>query len=86
MQWVEIRQLMPDRWVLVEAFRSRADGGNWILEDMSLIRAHVHAGDAWDECQALRKDKPDREFCVLSTRWDEPKVEERFRTGYHRSP
>jgi hypothetical protein len=73
--------MLPDRWVLVESFRARKEGADWMLEDMALIRVFVHAGDAWKECQALHEAKPGREFCVLSTLWEEPKVEERFWFG-----
>jgi len=73
--------MQPNRWVLVEALRSRKEGGDWILEDMALIRVCAHAGDAWSEYKALHEAKPDRELCVLSTTWDEPKIEEKLWLG-----
>jgi hypothetical protein len=76
MEWAEIRRMQPDAWVLVEALRSRTDGLVWVLEDMALIQVFSDAADAWKEYEVLHKAKPDREFWVFSTNWQESKVKE----------
>lgn len=76
MRWDEIRRMQPDRWVLVEALLAHTEGTFWVLDDMALIQVFPHAADAWEEYHILHKAKPDRELCILSTNWEESKVEE----------
>ena len=76
MRWDEIRRMQPDKWVLVEALRLHTEGKFWVLDDMALIQVFAHAADAWEEYHVLHKTKPDRELYILSTRSDEPKIEE----------
>ena len=83
MRWDEIRRMQPDKWVLVEALRSRSEDGWWIIEDMALIQVFPHAAEAWEEYKALHKVESDRELCVLSTRWDGAKIEEMVWLGVH---
>ncbi|MBI5568682.1 MAG: hypothetical protein HY914_01935 [Desulfomonile tiedjei] len=75
MQWVEIRRMQPDAWVLVEALQVHFEDKFWVFDDLALIRAFAGSAEAWSEYEALHKAKPDRDLWVLSTEWPEPKVE-----------
>ncbi len=38
MQWSEVRELYPNRWVLVEAAHSRIEGGKQYVDEVVVIR------------------------------------------------
>lgn len=76
MRWDEIRRMQPDAWVLVEALRSHDEGKLWVIDDMALIDSFESEAEAWNTFETLRKEKPGRDFWVLSTMADEPKVEQ----------
>lgn len=38
MKWSEVRELYPDRWVMVTALDSRVENGKQYVEDVAVVR------------------------------------------------
>jgi hypothetical protein len=65
MEWNEIRQTFPRRWVLVEALEAHSDAGRRILEELAVVDYFSDPIAAWQRYKALHHRLPDREFYIL---------------------
>ncbi len=68
MNWEELRQQYPQRWVVVEAFGAYTEQGKRIVPRLELI---ADFGDdwkpAWERYEALHDADRRREYYVLHT-------------------
>jgi hypothetical protein len=68
MNWQEIRQKYPHRWVVVEAFNAYTENGQRVIPHLELI---ADFGDdwepAWERYKALHHAAKHREYYPLHT-------------------
>lgn len=68
MNWQELRQAYPHRWLVVEAFGAYTDNGHRVIPHLEVI---AEFGDdwkaAWARYKALHHADQQREYYVLHT-------------------
>ncbi len=77
MNWQQIRELYPHRWVVVEALDAHTEIGKRIVNQMSLVDAFGDDwGDAWECYKQVHQIDRGREYYVLHTTNAELDIEE----------
>jgi hypothetical protein len=73
--WDEIRQIYPNRWVLIEAIH--AETVNYIreIQSMTVINTFDDFQGAWMAYLAYHRAQPKREFYVLHTKREQLNIE-----------
>lgn len=76
MQWEEIRQRYPGRWLLVEAVEAHSDAGRRYLDDLAVVGLFQDSGSAMKSYQDHHHRSPQRELYVLHTDREALDIEE----------
>ncbi|MFW5438673.1 hypothetical protein [Paenibacillus apiarius] len=67
MKWVNIRDIYPDRWVLVEALAAHSNNHKRTIQEMSVISQYDNPKHAWASYKKLHLSEPTRELYVFYT-------------------
>ncbi|WCF10619.1 hypothetical protein NDS46_12570 [Paenibacillus thiaminolyticus] len=67
MKWVNIRDVYPERWVLVEALAAHSNNHKRTIEEMSVICEYDNPKHAWASYKKLHLSEPTRELYVFYT-------------------
>ena len=81
MRWEEIRQRLPNEWLLVEALKAHTENGKRIVEDLSVVDVYADSPSAWDAYTELHQVDPFREYYVLHTSREKLDIEHRSGVG-----
>jgi hypothetical protein len=80
MKWQDIRQIFPDKWVLIEAIEAYTTEEHFrIVEQLSLIDAFSDFFDAMDMYKHIKRQMPQRELFVVHTQKEELEIKVRYR-------
>lgn len=77
MQWQEIRQVYPSRWLLVEAIAAHSEGDKRVLDQLAVVAMFDDSIAAMESYSRLHREAPVRELYVLHTSRDLLDIEER---------
>ncbi len=77
MQWRDIRNHYPDRWLLVEAIKAHSENDKRILEDLAVVDTFDDSDQAMKGYAVLHREAPQRELYVFDTDREELDVSER---------
>jgi hypothetical protein len=67
MEWSEIRQAYPHRWLLVEALEAHSAAGKRILDDLAVVQSFPDGMAAMKGYKELHHRAPNRDLYVLHT-------------------
>jgi hypothetical protein len=67
MKWVNIRDIYPYRWVLVEALETHSNNYKRSIDDMSVVSDFDDPKHAWASYKKLHLAEPSRELYVFYT-------------------
>lgn len=67
MQWTEIRNHYPHRWLLIEAIKAHFEANKRILDDISVVGSYPDSVTAMKRYTQLHQEAPDRELYVFHT-------------------
>lgn len=81
MIWDEIRNLYPNKWMLVEATVAHSEDHNRILDELEVIDEFKDSPTALQRYKEEHHKYPMREFFVLHTSREILKIEERRWVG-----
>lgn len=77
MDWQQIRELYPHRWVVVEALQAHSESGRRVIDMMSLVDAFGDEWtDAWKCYKRVHQADRGREYYVLHTTVADLDIEE----------
>jgi hypothetical protein len=76
MQWQEIRERYPERWLLLEALEAHTEAGQRILDRLAVVDAFDDWKTAFDNYRNLHRQAPLREFYVLHADREQPDIRE----------
>ena len=85
MNWQEIREHYPHRWLLVEAVQAHSSEGRRILDEMAVLQAYPTARPAMQAYLEQHRRSPERELYVLHADREEPGIDERHWLGLRRA-
>ena len=54
MQWQEIRERYPHRWLVLEAVEAHSEGGRRFLDDLDVLAEHDDIAQATDTYRRLQ--------------------------------
>ena len=81
MQWQQIRERFPHRWLVLEATEAHSEGDRRILDDLSVLAEPQDINEAIVIYRKLHRGRPFGEFYVLHTSREALDVRERFWAG-----
>ncbi|MEK4514178.1 hypothetical protein NSS64_02775 [Paenibacillus sp. FSL H8-0122] len=81
MNWGEITELHPSRFVLVEAIKASSSNRMRQLEDMAVIQDYDNPQEAWSGYKKLHKLHPNRKLYVFHSSRNDVEVVEEFFAG-----
>lgn len=81
MKWSEIRNLFPDRFVLIEATKATSVKQRRTIEDMYVVDKYNSSTEAWSGYKEHHKEHPDREYYIFHTSKENVEVVEQFFNG-----
>jgi len=84
-KWEDVRQLCPNRWVLVEAIEVYTNDERCIWENVGLIEQFEEWSTAWEVYEALHRKQPEREMFLFHTRQPVLEITVLRNTGYWHS-
>ncbi|GIN63667.1 hypothetical protein J27TS8_36600 [Robertmurraya siralis] len=84
MKGSEVRQLFPERCVLVEALKSETRGKERIIEEMSVIDDFENGNAAWKVYKKLHAENQNRELYIFHTNNEQIKIIEQPYIGVRR--
>ena len=67
MQWPEIRERFPHKWLLIEVIKAHTDGKKRVFEDIAVLDTFDDSLAALHHFSNLHKELPQRELFVLHT-------------------
>ena len=67
MDWKNVRQNYPKKWLLVEAIDAHSESGKRILDQLSVLNTFHDSLTAMRSYKELHKKSPQRELYVLHT-------------------
>ena len=80
MQWDEVREMHPDRWLVIEALEAHTtETSQRILDRIAVIEECPDSSIAWRRCWKLNRENRSRELYAVSTRTAVLDIEEGFR-------
>ncbi len=65
MQWREIRDHYPNRWLLLEALAAHTEAEKRIVDELAIVGAFADSASALRRYRDLHHESPTREFYVL---------------------
>jgi hypothetical protein len=77
MQWREIRQAYPDRWLIVEALEAHNTGAQRELDRLAVIEECADGTQCFNRYQELHVRYPEREFYFVHTSREQLEILER---------
>ena len=81
MNWQQVQERFPSRWLLVEAIEAHSIHGSRVLDDLSVVQEYSSGRDALIGYLEHHRRAPHRELYVLHTDRVELAVEEGERIG-----
>ncbi|MDQ0220663.1 hypothetical protein ELQ35_05965 [Peribacillus cavernae] len=81
MQWEEVRQAYPEKWVVLEAIESYSQDNIRVVKDMAVLDCFDDSMQALRRHAELHKQKPDREFYFFHTSRENLDIHEKKWTG-----
>lgn len=84
MNWKEVRNQYPSKWVLVEAIKAHSSENKRIVEQMAVISEYPNSKDAWRGYKDLHLINSSRELYIFHTMNEEIEVEEERFIGIRR--
>lgn len=81
MQWQEIRERYPERWLLLEALEAHTEAGQRVLDRLAVIDSFDDSTSALASYRLLHRQAPQREFHVLHTSREQPDIRVRYWHG-----
>lgn len=67
MEWQEVRENFPSKWVVIEALQSHSESDLRILDNIAVVNTFPDSLEAMRYYRSLHKQAPDKELYVLST-------------------
>lgn len=67
MKWSNVRNIYPNRWVLVEALATHSNNHQRSIEEMSVVSEYDDPKDAWASYKKLHLSEPTRELYIFYT-------------------
>lgn len=86
MNWPNVRDKYPDRWVLVEAIKAKSLNRKRHIDEMSVLLDYSETKDAWNAYKEHHLAEPDREFYIFHTSNESLEVLEQPFTGIRSKP
>ncbi|WP_152400471.1 hypothetical protein [Paenibacillus cellulositrophicus] len=81
MKWSNVRNIYPNRWVLVEALATHSNNHQRTIEEMSIVSEYDDPKDAWASYKKLHLSEPTRELYIFYTGNEYIEVIEQSFTG-----
>ena len=85
MQWHEIRERYPHRWLLVEAIEAHSTEGHRLLDELTVVQEYSSGEAAMRGYLEIHRRSPDRELYVLHTDRERLDIDEREWLGLRRA-
>jgi len=77
MQWKEVREKHPDKWVLFEALEAHSENGKRIVDNISILNTFNNSNEATKTYRKIHRKNPHRELYVAHTKKEKLEIEER---------
>lgn len=86
MQWQEVKQVYPEKWLIIEALHAHTEtDAHRYLDDLAVIEPCVNAKDAMQHYRLLHQQYPEREFYFVHTSREELDIVERQWLGIRKN-
>lgn len=67
MTWEEVKNIFPDKWVLIEAVNAKTEGDKRIINSMDVISSFDDGSTALKKYTELHKSHKEREYYIYHT-------------------
>lgn len=67
MTWQEARQQFPHQWLLFEAVQARTEQGQWVVDDLTAVRAYTSSADLLRDYYQMSEAEPERDIGFFHT-------------------
>nr|VFJ47965.1 MAG: hypothetical protein BECKFW1821A_GA0114235_10186 [Candidatus Kentron sp. FW]VFJ51686.1 MAG: hypothetical protein BECKFW1821B_GA0114236_10104 [Candidatus Kentron sp. FW] len=81
MNWQQVREQYPRKWVLAEAMEGHAESDRWRVDRLTVIDAFTEVSDALSAHKQLHGQAPERDYFVAHTDKEELAMKERYWLG-----
>lgn len=81
MQWQEVRNHYPNRWLLIEAIRAYSEDNRRVVEDLAVVDTFDDSVAAMKRYAGLHRESPQRELYVFHTDREALDIHERSWLG-----
>lgn len=84
LKWEGVRKKYPNKWVLIEALKTRTQNNIREILDMAVISEYADSTNAWKGYKTLHLKNPSRELYIFHTSNERIQVIEETFTGVRR--
>ena len=81
MNWTEVRQAHPDRWLIIEALEARTENRQRVLDQIAVIETCEDGSEAMQAYTRWHQAYPLREFYFAHTGREQLDIRERHWIG-----
>ncbi len=81
MNWQQVREQYPRKWVLVEAIEAHSENNRWLVEQLTVVDAYADVSKALGIYKQLHKQAPEREYFIVHTDKERLDIYERHWAG-----
>ena len=81
MNWQQVREQYPHKWVIAEAIKAHNEGNQWLVEQLTVFDTYVDVYKALNIYKQLHQQAPERDYLVVHTDKEHLKISERHWVG-----
>nr|VFJ44015.1 MAG: hypothetical protein BECKDK2373B_GA0170837_10075 [Candidatus Kentron sp. DK] len=81
MNWQQVREQYPHKWVLVETIEGHTEDDRWCVDRLTVVDVFAEVSDALSLRKALHEKAPARDYFVFHTDKRELAMKERYWLG-----
>jgi len=81
MNWEQVKEKYPDKWVLAEAVKAHGENNLWVVEQMSVVDIFTDVSNALDRYNEIHRQSPERDYFVVHTHKEKLDIYERYWAG-----
>nr|VFK24151.1 MAG: hypothetical protein BECKMB1821G_GA0114241_100737 [Candidatus Kentron sp. MB]VFK30524.1 MAG: hypothetical protein BECKMB1821I_GA0114274_101619 [Candidatus Kentron sp. MB]VFK75286.1 MAG: hypothetical protein BECKMB1821H_GA0114242_101918 [Candidatus Kentron sp. MB] len=81
MNWQQVREQYPHKWVLAETIEGHTENDRWCVDQLTVVDVFAEVSDALNLRKKLHKKAPARDYFVFHTDQKELTMKERYWLG-----
>jgi hypothetical protein len=81
MNWEQVKEEYPNKWVILEALKAHSVNNQWVVEQISVVDVFIDVSNALARYNEIHRQAPGRDYFVVHTDKENLNIYERHWVG-----